>query len=124
MVDVAVSPCLFNKNPPLSTDTNNTNNPHTFATALDGVTMPIAMHNALAHTFVNTTTTVNHTSGKSQGGVSVEVTGKEVLQFFSFGDTRETMVGDLSSLCLLAGTYLVLAYVLLKWSVRRSGVSD
>ena len=63
-------------------------------------------------------------SGKSQGGVSVEVTGKEVLQFFSFGDTRETMVGDLSSLCLLAGTYLVLAYVLLKWSVRRSGVSD
>ena len=61
LVDVAVSPCLFNKNPPLSTDTNSTNNPHTFATALDGVTMPIAMHNALAHTFVNTTTTVNHT---------------------------------------------------------------
>ena len=52
------------------------------------------------------------------------MSGKEVLQFFSFGDTRETMVGDLSSLCLLAGTYLVLAYVLLKWSVRRSGVSD
>ena len=63
-------------------------------------------------------------SGKSQTGVSVDVTGREVLQFFSFGDNRETMVGDLSSLCALALAYLTLAYVLLKASVRRSGVSD
>ena len=52
------------------------------------------------------------------------MTGREVLQFFSFGDNRETMVGDLSSLCALALAYLTLAYVLLKASVRRSGVSD
>mmetsp|Transcript_4168 Transcript_4168/g.18720 ORF Transcript_4168/g.18720 Transcript_4168/m.18720 type:complete len:765 (+) Transcript_4168:1000-3294(+) len=63
-------------------------------------------------------------SGKSQTGLSVDVTGREVLQFFSFGDNRETMVGDLSSLCALALAYLTLAYVLLKASVRRSGVSD
>ena len=63
-------------------------------------------------------------SGKSQTGVSVDVTGREVLQFFSFGDNRETMVRDLSSLLVLALAYLTLAYVLLKASVRRSGVSD
>ena len=34
------------------------------------------------------------------------------------------MAGDVTALCAIAGFYLVLAFVLLKASVRRFGVSD
>jgi hypothetical protein len=54
-------------------------------------------------------------------GVSVDVSGREVLQFFSFGDTRAAMRYDVCVLCAIAGAYLAVAFVLLKESVRRSG---
>jgi ATP-binding cassette subfamily G (WHITE) protein 2 len=54
-------------------------------------------------------------------GVGVDVSGREVLQFFSFGDTRAAMRYDVCVLCAIAGAYLAAAFVLLKVSVRRSG---
>jgi hypothetical protein len=64
----------------------------------------------------------NSHTGRSQ--ISVDVTGREVLQFFSFGDTRATLVKDVTALCAIAGFYLVLAFVLLKANVKRFGVGD
>ena len=51
---------MFKRNPPLRTDDKIAINPHTFATAFDGVTIPSAMHSALLATFASTFTSVNH----------------------------------------------------------------
>ena len=56
----------------------------------------------------------NDATGHSRSQISLDVTGREVLQFFSFGDTRAQLATDVTALCAIAGFYLVLAFVLLK----------
>ena len=64
----------------------------------------------------------NDANGKTRSQISVDVTGKEVLQFFSFGDTTAIMFADLTALCAIAVAYLALAFLLLQQTVRRLGV--
>ena len=52
--------------------------------------------------------------------IKVPVSGKEVLDFFSFGDTRDVMMYDATALLTIVCTYLVLAFVLLKLSQREA----
>jgi len=54
----------------------------------------------------------------SGGDVRVPVSGKEVLDFFSFGSTRSEMRTHVVALASLACGYLVIAYLLLKFRVR------
>jgi len=54
----------------------------------------------------------------SGGDVRVPVSGKEVLDFFSFGSTRSEMRAHVVALASLACGYLVIAYLLLKFRVR------
>ena len=59
-------------------------------------------------------------SSPSSGGgdVRVPVSGKEVLDFFSFGSTRSEMRVHVVALASLACAYLAIAYFLLKFRVR------
>jgi hypothetical protein len=52
--------------------------------------------------------------------IKVPVSGKEVLDFFSFGDTRDVMMYDATALLTIVCTYLVFAFVLLKLSQREA----
>ena len=54
----------------------------------------------------------------SGDSLRVPVSGKEVLDFFSFGTTREEMRAHVAVLAALAGGYLLLAYALLKRRFR------
>ena len=57
-------------------------------------------------------------SSSSGGDVRVPVSGKEVLDFFSFGSTRSEMRAHVFALASLACAYLAIAYFLLKFRVR------
>jgi ATP-binding cassette, subfamily G (WHITE), member 2 len=52
------------------------------------------------------------------GDVRVPVSGKEVLDFFSFGSTKTEMRAHVATLAALAVAYLLLAYILLKLRFR------
>jgi len=52
--------------------------------------------------------------------ISVPVSGKEVLDFFSFGDTRDMMMYDAAALLAITGAFLTLAFVLLKFTQREA----
>jgi len=59
------------------------------------------------------------TSGTDSGNpINVPVDGKQVLEFFSFGSTRDAMVYDITTLFSMMCFYLTVAYVLLKVSQR------
>ncbi len=54
----------------------------------------------------------------SSDPLRVPVSGKEVLNFFSFGTTHEVMMYDVTILLGIMTAYLTLAFILLKISQR------
>jgi ATP-binding cassette subfamily G (WHITE) protein 2 len=61
-------------------------------------------------------------SGKTRDQISVDVSGAEVLEFFSFGHSEAALATDLAALASLTAGYVVLAFLLLKVTARRLGV--